>query len=155
MTADRQSSTGRIIALDWGEKRIGVAVSDELKISVRPLPAIAVTNWKAVLEAIRQTVAHFDAKVVVIGWPLTMDGSEGTRVELVRNTAAKLGKSLNVPIDFQDERLTSIAAEEQLREAGLPKEEWKYKIDSLAASIILSDFIERTKGPSSKSNPLE
>lgn len=143
MTNESQPETGRILGLDWGEKRIGVAISDELRISVRPLAAIQVTNWKAVLGSIRQTIAHFDAKLVVIGWPLKMDGSEGTRVELIRNTAAKLAKSLTVPLKFQDERLTSAAAEERLRAEGIAKEEWKHQVDSLSASIILSDYMDR------------
>lgn len=146
MSTDAQSDSGRILALDWGDKRIGVAISDELRISVRPLPAIQVTNWKAVLGSIRQTVDHFDAKLVVIGWPLKMDGSEGTRVELVRNAGAKLAKSLTVPLRFQDERLTSTAAEERLRAAGIPKVEWKLQVDSLAASVILSDYIDQQAG---------
>jgi putative Holliday junction resolvase len=141
MNSKKPSVRGRILALDLGDKRIGVAICDELQISISPLPAIAVTNWKTVLNAIQKTAAEFDAVAVVLGWPLNLDGSEGFQVEEVRKTGEKLVKSLELPIFYQDERLTSVAAEEQLRDLGVPQKKRKGLVDSRAASIILSEFI--------------
>jgi putative Holliday junction resolvase len=135
--------TGRLLGLDLGDKRIGVAVTDELQVSISPLPPIAVTNWKAVLEAIRHVIAEFDAAAVVIGWPLNMDGTEGPCLEKVRATAAKLQKSVALPIFFQDERLTTEGAMAILSETRVPPEARKSMVDSRAAAIILSDYISR------------
>jgi putative Holliday junction resolvase len=135
--------SGRLLGLDLGDKRIGVAVTDELQVSIRPLPPIVVTNWKAVLEAIRRAIAEFDAAAVVIGWPLNMDGTEGPSVKKVRATATKLQKSLDLPIFFQDERLTTEGAMEVLSETRVQPRARKSMLDSQAAAIILSDFISR------------
>lgn len=143
MTDLSSKCPGRLLALDLGDKRIGVAVSDELRISVSPQSPIPVTNWKAVLESIRRAIADFDVVAVVIGWPVNMDGSEGPAVEKVRATAIKLQKSVDLPLFFQDERLSSEAAAELFREFGVPLAERQALIDSRAAAIILTDFISR------------
>lgn len=144
MSSAPTTEFGRVLALDLGDKRIGVAVSDELRMSISPQPAIRVTNWKAVLESIRRAIVDFDAVALVIGWPVNMDGSEGERVEKVRLTAAKLQKSIDVPLFFQDERLSSEEALEIFRVTGVPKAKWAGMVDSQAAAVILNDFISRS-----------
>ena len=133
--------TGRILGLDLGDKRIGVAITDELQISIRALPAIQVTNWKSVLVSIKSSVESFDVKAVVLGWPITLAGAVGERAGIVRSTGEKLKKSLRVPVYYQDERLTTVAAEETLRESGIGAAERKELVDSQAAAIILADFL--------------
>jgi putative Holliday junction resolvase len=138
---------GRILGLDLGDKRIGVAVTDESQIAIRPLPAIVVTNWKSVLLSIKSSVESFDAKAVVLGWPITLDGEVGERAEKVRVTGEKLRKSLSIPVYYQDERLTTVAADEILRESGVAASERKELVDSQSASVILADFLAARLDP--------
>ncbi len=132
---------GRLLALDLGAKRIGVAVSDELRITIRPLPVISRRNWKDLLQQVAGLVQSFEAKGLVIGLPLRLDGGEGSAAENVRALAEKFQRSLSVPIYLQDERLTTFAANSDLKAAGL-KSESKREVDSEAAAIILRDFID-------------
>ncbi|HEV2707958.1 MAG TPA: Holliday junction resolvase RuvX [Pyrinomonadaceae bacterium] len=132
---------GRVLALDLGLKRVGVAVSDELRLSVRPLPAIARTSWKQLLRTLAQLCEQFDVKSVVIGLPLRLDGTEGDAAAEARRIARNLGLSLSVEVHLQDERLTSKDAEQRLRAAGFNEREVKERVDSEAAALILSDFL--------------
>ena len=134
---------GRLLALDLGAKRIGVAVSDELRITARPLPMISRRSWKELLRQVAGLVQSFDAKGLVIGLPLRLDGGEGSAAERVRAVAEKFRRSLSVPIYLQDERLTTFAASSDLRSAGLNESDSKREVDSEAAAIILRDFIDR------------
>jgi len=134
---------GRLLALDLGAKRIGVAISDELRITTRPLPVISRRSWKDLLRQVEGLVEMFAAKALVIGLPLRLDGGEGDAAENVRTVAEKFRRSLGVPIYLQDERLTTFAANSELRAAGLDESESKREVDSEAAAIILRDFIDR------------
>jgi len=136
-------SPGRLLALDLGAKRIGVAVSDELRITVRPLPIIWRRSWKDLLRQVAGLVELFEAKGLVIGLPLRLDGAEGSAAESVRTLAEKFRRSLGVPIYLQDERLTTFAANSDLKSAGLDQGEIKREVDGEAAAIILRDFINR------------
>jgi len=132
---------GRVLALDLGAKRVGLAVSDELQISISRLSPILRTNWKQLLRDLTQTVRQQDAKALVVGFPLSLDGSKGSAAESVQQTAARFAQSLLIPVYLQDERLTSVAAAEQLRAAGHNPKEVQEMIDSEAAAVILSDFL--------------
>ncbi len=132
---------GRVLALDLGAKRVGVAVSDELCITVRALSPIQRTSWKRLLRAVTDQITAFDAQALVIGLPLRLDGDEGDAAAEVRRVAQNFSRSLSVPIYLQDERLTSRAAEENLRAAGISVNNLRAHIDSEAAAIILRDFI--------------
>lgn len=135
------ASKGRLLALDLGTKRVGVAVSDELHLTVQPLAPLRRTNWKTLLRQISDLRHSFDAQGVVIGLPLNLDGTEGEAAQAARRIARNLSLSLAVPVHLQDERLTSHAAEESLRAAGFSGEELNARVDSEAAAIILRDFI--------------
>lgn len=135
------TSKGRLLALDLGTKRVGVAVSDELQLTVQPLAPLRRTNWKTLLRQISDLRHSFDAQGVVIGLPLNLDGTEGEAAQAARRIARNLSLSLDVPVHLQDERLTSHAAEESLRAAGFSGEELTARVDSEAAVIILRDFI--------------
>lgn len=138
-----QNPVGRVLALDLGDKRVGVAVSDELRITVRPLPFIRRTNWKQLLGAVADLLRSFDAQALVIGLPLNLDGTEGFAATEARRLARNFELSLKIPIYLQDERLTSREAEEILRQAGHAETEIPGYVDSEAAAIILRDFIVR------------
>ncbi|HYG10411.1 MAG TPA: Holliday junction resolvase RuvX [Pyrinomonadaceae bacterium] len=132
---------GRLLALDLGTKRIGVAVSDELQLTTQPLPPLGRTNWKKLLRQISDLRHSFDAQGVVIGLPLNLDGTEGDAAREARRIARNLSLSLDLPVYLQDERLTSHAAEESLREEGVHGAELTARLDSEAAALILRDFI--------------
>ena len=134
---------GRVLALDLGAKRVGVAVSDELRLTVRPLKALRGTNWKQLLRALGELCVEFDVREVVLGLPLRLDGCEGDAAREVRNVARKLELSLRLPVAFQDERLTSKAAESALRREGMDEREVLSNADSVAAAIILTDYLSR------------
>jgi len=134
---------GRLLSLDLGTKRVGVALSDELQLTVKPLAPLHRTNWKTLLRQISDLRRSFDAQGVVIGLPLNMDGTEGDAAREARRVARNLSLSLDVPVHLQDERLTSHAAGESLRDAGVSGTELIARLDSEAAALILRDFISQ------------
>jgi len=138
---------GRLLGLDLGAKRVGVAISDELQLTVQPLSPLKRTNWKTLLGHISDLRHNFDAQAVVIGLPLKLDGTEGDAAREARRIARNLSLSLHVPVCLQDERLTSHAAAEALREAGLKDTELTARLDSEAATLILRDFIVQRESP--------
>ena len=133
---------GRILALDLGKKRIGVAVSDALQILARPVGVIThETDEKLFLET-EKFIIEFDAVGLVIGLPLNFNGTESTGAEEARLIAAKFAARLEIPVALQDERLTSVEAEEILRERGVKNwREIKKRVDMEAAAVILRDFL--------------
>jgi putative Holliday junction resolvase len=132
---------GRFLALDLGAKRVGVAVSDELRITVNPLPAIDRRSWKDLLHRVATVVETYDARALVIGLPLSLDGNEGSAARETRAVAEKFQRSLSVPVFLQDERLTTVAATTELKAAGRSDQQIEREVDSAAAGVILSDFI--------------
>ena len=130
-----------VLALDLGSKRVGVAVSDSLAISINRLDAIQRTNWKQLLRDVEKLALRFDAKTLVIGLPLKLNGSLGDAALATRETALKFARSLKLPVFLQDERLSSTEAEENLRAAGVRAEEISKFVDSEAAALILRDFL--------------
>jgi putative holliday junction resolvase len=134
-------SPGRLLAIDLGAKRVGVAVSDELRITVKPLPAIVRRSWKDFLRRIVALVETYDARGMVIGLPLRLDGVEGEAAQDARALATKFQRSLDIPLYLQDERLTTFAAASDLRSAARSEQEIDAAIDSESAALILRDFI--------------
>lgn len=137
----RKKPAAPVLALDWGEKRVGVAVSDALSISIKRVEALRRTNWKQMLRQVEELVLRFDAKTVVIGFPLQLNGAAGDAALNAQATALKFAQSLRVPVYLQDERLSSVEAEENLRGEGHKGETVSDLIDSEAAAIILRDFL--------------
>lgn len=133
----------RLAALDVGDARIGVAVSDELGLTVRGIATIRRVGGQRDLDAIARTLAPFAPAGVVVGLPFNMDGSEGPQAARVRRFAARLEAHLQLPIALWDERLTTVAAEEALRAAGLGRERRRALIDQEAAAVILESYLAR------------
>lgn len=145
-TADDFSTippVGRILAIDPGTVRCGVAICDETRVVTRPLPHIKRESWKKLLTAVQRFVSEFDARALVVGLPLESDGSESAMSTEARSMARKFGLSLAVPVFLQDERVTSYEAKSRLWERGLSLRDARSQIDSEAAAIILSDFLDR------------
>jgi len=136
-------SSGRILAIDPGTKRCGIAICDEFRITTRPLPFVERTSWKKLLSNIQQIVSEFDAKVLVVGLPLESDGSESEMSTEARSLADKFKLSLDIPVFLQDERSTSYDAKSRLWDQGHTLKETRQLVDSEAASIILGDFLDR------------
>lgn len=136
-------ASGRIIALDPGTKRVGVAVCDELRVTTRPLAVITRTSWKKLLLKVKNIIDEFDAKALVIGLPLESDGTESEMSMYARDAARKFALSLDVPVFLQDERVTSYEAKSRLWQRGVDPRDARKLVDSEAAAIILSDFLGR------------
>jgi putative holliday junction resolvase len=135
---------GRLIAIDLGAKRVGVAVCDELRMTVRRVETLQRRSWKDLLSRVSRRVAEFDAHGLVIGLPLNLDGSEGAAAAKAREIASKFERSLSIPVHLQDERLTSEEAKSRLRHTDNDLD-----IDSEAAAIILEDFLARERSTQS------
>lgn len=137
----KDNPVGPILALDLGQKRVGAAVSDSTLISITKLPVLARSNWKRLLNDVTKLVRRFDARSLVIGLPLSLDGTEGTAALEAHHMAKKFALSLGIPVYLQDERLTSLEAEDQLRAAGYGASEITGLVDGQSAAIILADFL--------------
>lgn len=133
--------TGPILALDPGEKLVGAAVSDEKLITIKRLPPLKRSNWKKLLLDVRSLIERFDVRTIVIGLPLSLDGSHGEAAEKTQRVAQNLARSVSLPVFLQDERLTSFEAIENLKAEGKRHEEIPALIDGEAAALILRDFL--------------
>jgi putative holliday junction resolvase len=141
ITNTKNVPIGRILAIDIGDKRCGLAISDELQITVRPLKTIHRTNWKKLLSDVIATIEEFDAKSMVIGLPINMDGIEGLAAQNVRRLAENFSKSVSIPVYLQDERLSTKEAISVLKDKGIQNYKINDFVDSEAAAIILRDFL--------------
>jgi len=130
-----------IMALDLGQKRVGVALSDSLSISVRRLDPLKRSNWKRLLSEVTTLIRRFDAKTLVIGLPLSLDGTVGPAAAEAERIAKNFVRSLRIPIFLQDERLTSVQAQANLRNEGWDHGQISSLLDSESAAVILRDFI--------------
>jgi len=130
----------RVLALDVGNKRIGVAYSDPLGISANPLPVLE--NNQDVFQKIKELVREYNVGTVVIGLPLTLKGEEGEQAKITREFAQKLKEHIpDVNITFVDERFTTTLAERHLRET-TKKTKRKEKLDSVSAVYILKTYLD-------------
>lgn len=132
----------RILALDHGTVRIGVAVSDEMKLFAAPLEFIPATPPAGVMERLRQLIQEKDVELIVLGLPRNMDGSYGPAAEKVRAFADHLRAEVTVPLVLWDERLSSVQAQRLLREAGHKARRQKGKVDASAAAILLQSYLD-------------
>jgi putative holliday junction resolvase len=136
---------GRIVSLDLGTKWIGIAVSDEMQMLTRPVRTITRSSWKKTLLLVKDILSEFDAVALVIGLPYNFDGSESEMSADARRIARSFSLSLEIPVFLQDERATSYEAKGRLWERGVDLKSTKQHVDSEAAAIILSDFLDRQK----------
>lgn len=133
----------RILGLDYGDKRIGVAVSDELGLTAQGLTTVLRKNRQHDLTQISELAKNYDVKKVVIGYPVKIDGTEGIQCEKVNRFINRLASVLQLPIIKWDETLTTKTAEEILIAAKMRREKRKHVIDKLAAMLILQDYLDR------------
>jgi putative Holliday junction resolvase len=133
----------RILSIDYGRVRIGLAVSDGLGMASHPLPALQRSSSERDLAALRRVAESRDVQRLVVGLPLNMDGSEGPMAAEVRAWAVRLAEELALPLEMEDERLTTDEAEAFLKESGLRPSDRKKFRDSVAAALILRSVLER------------
>ncbi len=143
MTKNRtQSDTrGPVLALDLGQKLVGIAVSDEMLITIKRMEPLKRSNWKKLLRDVTALIQRFDAQTLVIGLPLRLDGTSGAAAEITQQLGANFARSLKLPVYLQDERLTSVEAREVLLSNGHKPAEIPGLIDGEAAALILRDFL--------------
>jgi len=132
----------RILALDLGKKRIGLALSDPLRITAQGLPNLERTQKRADLEALARLAREQDVGLIVMGNPVNMGGAEGRQSAWVREFAAALEKQTRLPICFWDERLTTVEANRVLRESGISQQKRAAAVDRLSAVILLQSYLD-------------
>jgi putative Holliday junction resolvase len=132
----------RILALDLGKKRIGLAVSDPLGITAQGLPNIQRTNKRADLDALGEIAREREVGLVLLGNPINMGGAEGRQSNWVREFAGAVESRLGLPVKFWDERLTSVQAGRVLRESGISIEKRAAAVDRLSAVILLQSYLD-------------
>ena len=133
----------RILCLDIGDVRIGVAVSDPLGISTNGIETHLSRGAEADATYFAELARSLHAELILLGLPLNMDGTEGDRAEKVRAFGSLLAERSGLPVDYEDERLTTVEAEEMLIEAGLSRQERRKVIDKVAAEIILRTYLNK------------
>jgi putative Holliday junction resolvase len=133
------------MALDVGGRRIGVALSDTTRVLASPLTTLRAEPRDRVLGEIAALVQRHEVVEVVVGLPLTLSGEVGPQAHLIQLFVERLKGVLTAPIHLFDERLTTVAAERMMLDLGLKPEQRKARIDEVAASIILQDFLDSTR----------
>jgi putative Holliday junction resolvase len=134
--------SGRILALDFGKRRIGLALSDPFGVTAQPLPTYSRVRVREDVAYLAQLAKDRDICTFVFGDPKYMSGDQSRQSEAVREFAARLEQATSLPIVFWDERLTSSQAHRVLDEYGLSREQRKGKVDQLAATMILEGYLQ-------------
>ena len=134
----------RVLAVDFGSKRIGTAISDGLGISVRPVETIKRSSIERDISRLKFLVEDLEAEAVVVGLPLKMDGTAGDAAQRAMRFVERLQSELDVAVFTQDERLTSYEAEQMMIERGFGREQRRARSDEFAAMIILQDYLSKT-----------
>ena len=135
----------RIMGLDFGSKTVGVALSDSLLITAQGLEIIGrkeENKPRRTLARIEELIQEYEVTEIVLGLPKNMNGTEGERVALTREFAEKLERRTGLPVIFWDERLTTVAADKAMMEAGIRRERRKEYVDKIAASLILQGYLD-------------
>jgi len=144
----------RIVGLDVGERRIGVAVADERARVALPVAVIERRELPADLDAIARLVQEQGAEAIVIGLPISLNGSLGPQAQAVEAFGRELSARLPLPIEYQDERLSTVEAQRRLASAGHRGPKAKARRDAAAAAIILQGYLDR-QAQASPSSPFE
>lgn len=139
------SSERRILALDYGAKRVGVAVSDPTGIVAQPLMTLSHGRRRPpLLEQIAALIEEHHVERVVLGLPLHMDGRQGPEAERVKRLGTKIEARSRVPVAYVDERWTSLAAERSLHEMGLRQRDARRHVDAIAATLVLRTYLAQS-----------
>ena len=144
-SGERAARPGRLLALDVGGRRIGVAVSDETRSIATPVGYVERRRPGADRAELRRLVAKWDVEQLVVGLPTSLSGREGPQAAEVRAYAEALAADLGLPLVYWDERLTTAIAERALIAAGTRRERRREQIDATAAAVILQDYLDAAR----------
>jgi len=136
---------GRVLALDLGKQRIGLALSDESQVIAQGLETLERTNIREDLARLSQLASDNGVSLIVVGNPLHMSGREGFQAERAREFGARLQDASGIPVEFWDERLTTVEAERVLRQSGISIQKRAKAVDRLAAVILLESYLDSRK----------
>ncbi len=134
--------TGRVLALDLGKRRIGLALSDELGITAQGLQTLERSNIREDLAKLAELISEKNVSLILMGNPLHMSGDESRQTQYTREFAARLEAATGLPIEFRDERLTTVEAERVLRQSGISIQKRAKAVDRLAAVILLESYLD-------------
>ena len=135
----------RVLAVDWGERRIGLAVSDPREVIASGLATLLVRSVPHGVEGVVRVAREVEAERVVVGLPLLMDGRRGTAAEAAQRFADLVREQGGLPVETYDERLTSVLSERRLREVGVRTGHAKERVDQGAAVALLESYLARLK----------
>ena len=135
----------RVLGLDYGEKRIGVAICDELGMTARGIATIVRKYWKRDIEQIAGLVREYDVEKIVVGYPVKLDGTEGIQCEKVNRFIDVLEGGVSMPVVKWNEALSTKEAESLLIEADMNRRKRRRVVDKLAAAIILQDYLDHMR----------
>ena len=136
----------RIMGLDFGSKTVGVAISDGLLVTAQGIEIIRrkeENKLRRTLARIEELILEYEVREIVLGCPKNMNGTEGVRVELTEEFKEKLERRTGLPVILWDERLTTVAADRTMMEAGVRRENRKEYVDKIAATLILQGYLDR------------
>jgi putative Holliday junction resolvase len=140
---------GRILAIDWGEVRLGLALSDEGQILASPLRTLTRRAGKRFpMPAFLESVEAHHPVGIVVGLPLTLEGEEGDSAKAARELAEQVGKRTTLPVELTDERMTTARVLNSIREQGGTTRGRKDEVDSHAAAVLLQSFLDKRRGTS-------
>jgi putative Holliday junction resolvase len=134
----------RVLAIDHGTKRMGLAVSDELGMLAHPLEFAPAEPFERFLNRLKEIILEKKVELLLVGMPRNMDGTYGPAAAKVRECVARLQEVLTVPIKLWDERLTSVQANRLLIEAGARRDQRKAKVDQTAAAVLLQSYLDNS-----------
>ena len=132
----------RILAIDHGTRRMGIAVSDELKLIAQPLEFIPAEPFAGFLARLQELLREKEVELILVGLPRNMDGSHGPAAQKVQEFVAALKSNVAVPIKTWDERLTSVQANRLLIQGNVRRDKRKEKVDKMAAAILLQSYLD-------------
>ncbi len=132
----------RVLALDVGERRIGVALSDPLGLLARPLTTITRTNEQDDIEAVLRLAQEHGAEEILVGLPISLSGRRGPQARLTAQFIRALSARTDLPVKSRDERLSSVEAERLLRESGIEPSRQKALLDAAAAAVVLQSYLD-------------
>lgn len=135
----------RILGIDYGDARIGTSVCDEMETMALPLKTVKSESMRKNIDAMAKLARDESVGLIVVGLPLNMDGSEGERASKTRSFGKVLSKVTGLEVEYVDERLTSVEAEEIMDTVGVKKGKRKGIIDTIAAQIILQTYLDIKK----------
>lgn len=137
---------GRILAIDYGTRRVGLALSDELQITARPLDVLVRANRRGLFRALRKICSDNGVARILVGHPVHLTGESSPMAEEASKFAARLRKELGLDVELTDERLTTWEARKTIHESGFSSRRKSSPLDDVAAAVLLREYLDRHRG---------